>query len=696
MKTEFMKKLSFFLLLLLVIASPAISQVHQKPAPGPVPKSAFPAFSETHLKNGLRVVIVENHKQPLVYFRTLILSGNAQDRQAIGAASAVSALLEQGTKTRSAEDIAKKLDFYGASLGAGSSVDDINVSISCLKKDMGEVLPIYSDVIKNPSFPKAEFDKYAARTISGLAAAKQRPSDLARKMGRKLTYGIHPYGEIETEETVSKLNPDILKEWHNTNFSAENSIIAVVGDVTEKEIVPMLEKYFGDWQKGTRVQPVYPPLEDTRGMTISLINRPSSVQSTIRLQKLGLAATDPEFDKASLLMSIFAGNGTIGFQNRLFQNIREKHGYTYTPGGSLTTSLDRGIMVAVAEVRNAVTDSALDQMLMEYRRLSSEEVPAKELDFAKGLITGKYLMDLANPQLTSAKALSILEYNLPKDYYSTYATRMSGYSADELQKTGQKVYSPRDVNVIVVGDASAVKAKLERFGRVDVYDLDLNPVKFTEEKLNPAALTLDQVLDLMYKGINKPALEKITAREIQGERSISITGDMHAAAVTIVEEAPNKKYEKTDFGGPLVLESRNDGTHIFQYYRGADNGVQDPDEKYELAGTIFNDALHLRDPNNSVKLLGMADTPGGEAYVLDVTKNALDHEKWYINKETGYIVRKSFLSGDPLTTDYSDFHIIDGIPYAFHEETHGAADMTMKITSIKHNMPVDEKLFKRK
>src|ERR1051325_9823491 len=120
-----MKKLLLFLSLAF-IASTGYSQIHKKPAAGPVPKSAFPPFTETKLKNGLRVVIVENHKQPLVYFRTLILSGYAQDRQAVGASAAVSALLEKGTKTRSAEDIAKKLDYYGASLGAGSGVDDIN------------------------------------------------------------------------------------------------------------------------------------------------------------------------------------------------------------------------------------------------------------------------------------------------------------------------------------------------------------------------------------------------------------------------------------------------------------------------------------------------------------------------------------------------------------------------------------------
>ena len=693
-----MKKFSLFLFAFIFVASHSFAQVDrtQKPAPGPVPKSAFPPFSETKLKNGLRVIIVENHKQPLVFFRTLILSGNAQDGKAVGSASAVSALLEKGTKTRTADDIAKKLDFYGAELGAGSSVDDINVYISCMKNDMGEVLPIYADVIKNPSFPKDEFDKYSSRTLSGLIRARQNPAELGRKMGRILTYNMHPYGEIITEESVKNLNPEMLKSWHSANFSAENAIIAVVGDVTEKEIMPVLEKQFGDWQKGSRVLPVYPPLEDTRGMTISLVNRPSSVQSTIRLQKLGLSATDPNFDKASLLMSIYAGNGVIGFQNRLFQNIREKHGYTYTPGGSLTTSLDRGVFVAVAEVRNAVTDSALDQMLIEYRRLSGEPVPQQELDFAKGLITGKYLMDLANPQLTSAKALSILEYGLPKDYYSTYATRISGFTSEDLQHVGQKVFSPHDLNIIVIGDASQVKAKLERFGKVNVYDLDLKPVKFTEEAIKETPMTLDQVLDLMYKGINKPALEKITSRKIEGERGLSVTGDVHNGKMTIIEEVPNKRYEKTDFGAPMIMEERNDGHHIYQYYPGG-NGVINPDEKAELAGTIFNDALHLRDPNNTVKLIGTAEVPGGDSYVLDITKNGIDHEKWYISKETGYIVRKSFLSGDdPLTTDYSDFRMVDAIPYAFHEETHGAADMTFQVSSVNHNIAVDEKIFIKK
>ncbi|MEI8133852.1 MAG: insulinase family protein [bacterium] len=692
-----MKKIVLLIVLFAASVSFAQADHTKKPAPGPIPKSAFPTMNNSlKLKNGLRVVLVENHKQPLVFFRTLITSGNAQDESNVGAAAAVSALLEKGTDKFKAEELAKKLDYYGANLGAASSVDDINVSINCLKKDMGEILPLYADIIQNPGFPKEEFDKYASRVKSGIIRARQNPADLARRMGRKLTYDIHPYGEIETEETIGKLSPEILKYWHKKNFCAANAIIAVVGDVTESEIMPLLEKNFGKWEKGNAVEPHYPPLPETRGMTITLINRPSSVQSTIRLQKLGRAVTDPEFDQASFLMSLLAGNGTIGFQNRLFQNIREKHGYTYTPGGSLTTSKDRGIMVAIAEVRNNVTDSALDQMLFEYRRLSSEPVPTEELDFAKGLITGKYLMDLANPQLTSAKALAILEYGFAADHFSSYPSRVNEFTAADLQKVGQKVFSPGDVNVIVVGDASQIKSKLERFGRVNVYDLDLKPIKFTDEKITPASITLDDVLALMYKTLNKTALEKITSREIHGDQSISITGDSHVGQVTIIEAAPNKLYKKTDFGGPMVMEERNDGQHVMAYYRGADNGVTDPDEKFKLAETIFNDALHLRDAGTSVKLLGLGNAPGGESYILDIMKKGVAHEKWYINKETGYIIRKAFLSGDELTTDYSDFRMVDGIPYPFHEETHGAAEMTFSVKSVKHNIATDDAMFKKK
>ncbi|HYM20223.1 MAG TPA: insulinase family protein [Candidatus Kapabacteria bacterium] len=669
----------------------------KKPEPGPLPKSAVPPFQEITLKNGLRIVIVEDHTQPLVYFRTLVLSGNAQDAGSIGAAEAVTDLLEKGTTTMNADDIAKKLDFFGASLGASSTVDDINVSIGCLKRDMDKVLPIYADVIKNPIFPATELEKYKSEQISALQAARQRPGELGRKMGRKMTYDVHPYGNIATDSTVKALTVEVLKTWHGQHFCAKNSIIAVVGDITESEIKPVLEKQFGSWKSGMLYQPMYPVVEPKQGLTISLVDRPGSKQSTVRLQHLGVAVTSPDFDRASLVMSIFAGNGVIGFANRLFQNIREKHGYTYTPGGSLTKSVDRGVMVAVAEVRNSVTDSALDQMLLEYRRLSTEAISDNELNFAKGLIAGKFMMDLADRQNTAGLVLSTLEYGLPKDYYSTYPERVSKFTSAELQDVAKRVFPPNDISVIVVGDASQILPMLQKFGKVNVYDLDLKPKKDVAVHISPTTSVVADVINKMYAGLNRSEYEKVKNRKVEGTVTLELGGGPQTLPFEEITAAPNKKYQKLDLGAPMIIEMRIDGTNVYEY-QGMRGGPADPTTAHhELGQSAFDEELHVTDQGYNVTLEGVTLVPAGAAYILDVMKPGGYHEKWYVDTTSGYITRKDLIEKEGTETqDYSDFRVVDGTPYPFKVEIHGAGDQTVEIKSIKNNTSIDDTLFMKK
>ena len=693
-----MKNFIFLIVSAFVVFSATTSQAQidrsKKPDPSPLPKSAVSSFTEFKLKNGLRVVVVEDHKQPLVYFRALVLSGNAQDGNTIGAAAAVSSLLEKGTKTMSADDIANELDFYGAAIGTASTVDDINVTIGCLKRDMDKVLPVYADVMKNPLFAPDEIEKYKTEQLSNLKSARQSPSDLGRKMGRKLLYDAHPYGYFPTEATIKALSSDVLKSWHKDHFSAENTIIAVVGDITEKEIKPMLEKSFGDWQKGSYVRPSYLPLPDNQGVSITLVDRPGSAQSSIRLQRLGLPVTSTDFDRASLVASIFAGNGVIGFQNRLFQNIREKHGYTYTPGGALTKSIDRGTLVAVAEVRNSVTDSALDQMLLEYRRLSQEKISEQELNFAKGLIAGKFMMDLADPQNTSALALSVLEYGLPKDYYATYPDRISKFTSDELQEVASRVYPPNDIHVIVIGDASQVLPKLQRFGKVTVYDLDFNLVKDVKKTMTPTSMSLDKILETMYRGINKPALEQLKNRKTEGSITLELAGKPANGTMDVLELPGNKKYQMVNLGGPYQIETRIDGKNVYMYYPGGGGLADAETAKEEFGNSLFNPELHLKDPGFDVKVLGIGVAPSGPAYVLEVNKPNANKENWYIDTVSGYVTRREhFAANGSATEDFSNFKVVDGIPYAFTITTRGSGDNVLEIKEIKHNVPVDEKLF---
>lgn len=670
----------------------------KKPGPGPVPKAAFPPFTDFTLKNGLRVILVEDHKQPIVYFRTLIMSGTAADGNAVGSASAVSALLEKGTKSKSADDIAAKLDYYGAELGAAATNDNINITISCLKKDMKDVLPIYFDVIKNPAFPKDELEKYRSQTLSGLKSLKRSSAEPGRRLGRKLTYPGHPYGNFETEETVNALTGANIEQYHSTNFVAANTLLAVVGDVTKEEITAMLEKNIGDWKQGERAKVFFPPLPETKGMNFSLVDRPNSVQSTLRLQRLAMKKTDPDYEKASFIAAIWAGNGLIGFQNRLFQNIREKHGYTYTPGGSLTSLLDRGVLVGVAEVRNSVTDSALDQMILEYRRLSSENIPDAELSFAKGLVTGKYLMELADPQATSAKALDIIQYGLPKDYYSGYPARVEKFTSDELRKTAQKVYPPNDLNVLVTGDASKIVSKLERFGKFNAYDLDLKPIAKVDAALKPAALTLDQVIDKYWAAINRQALEKVTSIEKNSTITIMDATASIPGTMTEISMYPNLRYETFTLQSVPKIERKNNGNKIYEYQGGQlTRGVDGRELADEQSFVMFHKELMLKDPLQNVTLRGISETQYGDCYVITLDKVGTGKETWYISEKTGYLVRRTQETKDgDVMYDYSDFRKVNDIPMAFKTVITGPMNMNVDYTEIKFNTNPDKSLFEIK
>jgi zinc protease len=695
-----MKRITYLLLLVAIaFGSVNIASAHdpnKKPKAGPVPKAVFPPFTETKLKNGVRVIIVEDHKQPMVWLRTSIMSGTSNDGRYQGTANAVAALLDAGTTSRTKDDIARKLDFFGATVGAGADVDALDVFTSSMKKDLSQVLPLYADVILNPTFPASEVDQYISEQVSGLTAEKKSSAWPGRMMGRKIIYGEHPYGAIASEEAFKSLSSELLNTWHDNNFKANNAIIAVVGDVNKNEIIPMLEQYFGSWQSGTVAEPVFTPLKPISGMPVYLINRPGSVQSTVRLQQLGLRRNDPAYDPAGFLAAIFAGNGSIGFQNRLFQNIREKHAYTYTPGGSLTASIDPGVIVAVAEVRNAVTDSALDQMLYEYRRLSNEPVSASELESAKSIVVGNYLMSLADPGMTAQRAIEIVKYNLPKNYFTTLAARVNALTSAELQKVARTVYPPNDVAIIVTGDMEQIKSKLERYGKVQVYDLDLQPLK--AQSYAPSDKSVEQVVSLLQSKLGATALASVKSREMKGKITIqgpggqTIMGDL-----TSTESAPNNKFEHVVIPafGNMVIDRGTNGSVAWQA-QGPQFGMMEGQELTEyLEGALFNEELHLMTPQRTAKLLGMQNINGTNAYVLEVATPSGSKKTWFVDQQGIVIRRVEIAEGGEQIMTMSDFRAVDGVTYPFKVSVEGAQNMSIELTDIKHNVDVSNIQFAR-
>ena len=269
------------------VATTALAQVDRtkKPAPGPAPKSAFPAYHETSLKNGLKVFIVEDSEQPLVTFRVLIKSGSENDSKAkSGIASITADLLTKGTTTRNALAFAKEADFLGIGIGASAADDVMSVSGSGLKKHMAKLLELMTDALYHPTFPADELEKTKKQILSGLTVNKKSPGEISSRLEITMGFNRHPYSNFETETTVSAIAREDLESFHKQFFLPNNSSIAIVGDVTPKEIIPVLEKYFGIWKEGSIVTPEFPDPMPIKGATVHLVDLGSTqTQTTLSL-----------------------------------------------------------------------------------------------------------------------------------------------------------------------------------------------------------------------------------------------------------------------------------------------------------------------------------------------------------------------------------------------------------------------------
>ena len=444
------------------------------PAPLPEPKASFPDYKQVILPNGLKIFVVENHREPTITFRLLIKAGDAFDGTRPGLADTVASLLNRGTAKRSAIQFAEETDFLGASVEAGSGPDSVAVSASGLTKDVGKLLDLFTDAALHPTFPEDELAKQTRQALSALVESKQRPGPLAAKLRGKLLYGSeHPYGAYPTEESLSGLQRDALVKFHQEYFSPDNATLAVVGDVRADDIVPLVAKAFEDWKVAdadSAHQPAFPQLPPApKAVSVHLVDRPGSVQSNILVCGRGVARDNHDVPEIGVLSSILGG----GSSGRLFTNLREQHGYTYGSYASFAMNRVAGTFSASAEVRNAVTVPAIEEIFNEVRRIDTQPVPDPELGMHRLFLAGSYLLSLESPLRTAQRVQEIDLYKLPTDYFKTYVGRVEAVTTDKIKTLADRYLDANALMVVVVGEAKDIKASLEKIGPVTVYDTDL-------------------------------------------------------------------------------------------------------------------------------------------------------------------------------------------------------------------------------
>jgi zinc protease len=431
----------------------------------------------------LRVVVLESRKVPTFNMQMVVLSGGLADKPDYrGLASFVSGLLRDGTSKRSSKDIAEQIDALGGTIASTTGLASLTSTISSsgLIENLDPTLDIFADVVRNPTFPTIEVEKYKARTLAQLQFQRASPQFLAQEQFSKAIYGDHPGALVSPPvNSIKKLTSKDLLDFHSTYYRPNNSILAIVGDISLKEVLPKIEKAFGDWQKADVPAMTILAAPSQAASRIYLIDRPGSVQTVLQLGTLGIERTNPDYFSLLLADRILGG----GPAARLFLNLREDKGYTYGAYSNFSGSKFRGTWVSSSEVRTDVTEGAMKEFMYELKRIREEKVTPVELENAKRAIVGSFALSLEQPNALLQNIVTQKLYDLPANYWDTYPAIVSNITAEDVQRAAQRYVSLSNLQIVAVGDASKAREVLAKYGTVEVYDAEGQAV--TEKKPTP-------------------------------------------------------------------------------------------------------------------------------------------------------------------------------------------------------------------
>lgn len=698
------QRISLIIALLLLVGGSLEAQIDRskKPEPGPAPTASFPDYHESTLDNGLRVFIISNHAQPLVRFRLLIRSGSEYDGKVSGIADNVTQLLTVGTTTRDALTFAREADLLGLNIGASAADDQMSVSGSGLKKHMDELLTLMTDALYNPTFPEEELDKLKKQSLSGLQTVKRDPDQVMGRLQIVTGYAPHPYANFGIEEDVEHTTRKMLVDFHDRYFIPNNASLAVVGDVTPEEVLPVIERYFSSWKKGEVPENNFPQPEEITGRSVHLVDLgKTQTQTAISVLADGMERRNPDYLPASLMNSILGG----GFSGRLFANLRETYGFTYGAYSNLESRKHAGLWMASTTVRRSATDSAFTQILLEMDRMRHEPVDESTMDMHKQYAAGRFLLGLESPSTVAAMVQNLDLYALPKDYYRNYVVNMMRIDAEDVQRMAQTYLDTDNVALLAVGDASEILEPLKAFGEVQMYDTDINPV--TEHHSLDIDIDAATLLERHIAAIGGRArLEALSSRVTKGEVVMSFGAVQADGSMLEIERTPNKKYQHLTLsvdmgGGPQTMEMEQwiDGENVFM--RQPMQAIQEVTGE-ELAKTLeieqFNPLLRWKDLGFKPTVTAKQEMDGRVVYVVELKRKHSTQELIF-DAESILLVARSETDESPqgsITTKtwLRDYRETDGmmLPYSIRIEN---PQMSMKatITSYEHNVDVEDGRF---
>lgn len=697
----------------LYATSPMYAQIDRTlpPPPGPAPTVNLGEHSSFTLENGMRVIVVENHKLPMVSVQVRFdIPPFAQSEKA-GYVDLVSELLMAGTATRTKAEIDEEVDSRGASVSASND----GVYASTLKKNLEPILDLVEEVVTAPLFPDQEFVKAINRHKSAIQQRQDDPEGIAESVGKAAVFGTdHAYGEVTTLKTLDKIDVETVRSFHARYFRPENGFLVFVGDIDEKEARTLAEKHFGKWMPEGKPVDSSVAGEFVPGMggvlylrepkmpavyrQVVVVDRPGAPQSIIRVSyPFNLQPKDIRALNAQVLNTILGGGV---FNARLMQNLREDKGYTYGAYSSMDSDRFNGSFTASTSVRTEVTAQAVTEILSEMERLRDEPVPQADLDLAKRYMAGSFARSMEDPRTVARFALNTYLNGLPHDHYATYLQRLEKVTVDDILSAARAFLLPENAVVFVVGDLDKIRRTLiplsmEPFN--PLLELDVEGQVKEDHLVTAGDTTAQQVIDRYLDAIGgKKAIGKIATMERR------MTGSMGIAGVVITEQfGKGNKYRKEIVADDRILQQViSNGERAVDIQSNIRENVEgDRLRELLLWSHPVPEAVEVKAP---IERFMDGRTTIGEKAVYKITTNVgeIDVTTDYFDVNTGLKVRRIVTQRNlgqyyVVTTDLSDYEAVDGVlfPRTIDEDGGITGVVHLKVASIKTGLVINDHQF---
>ncbi len=687
-----------FLLFLSVFAFQGISAQEddfrkKAPEPGPAPEIKMGDYQEFTLENGLKVVVVENHKLPKVSFQLLVDAPLRKEGEYTGTAALAGELLSRGTEKRDKAAIDAAVDFIGASFSTSSE----GMFGSCLTQHRDSLLAIMSEVLLQPSFPEEEFDKLKKQRLSELSLNKDEAGAIAARVSQVLRFGEHPYGEITTEKTLEHITVERCREYYKNYFLPNNSYLAVVGDIGLDSARAVAKRYFGSWEKGESEKAFFERPEPPAQTEVAFVDKAGAVQSVIQLTyPVNLKPGTEDAIVANLLNTLLGGPS---LNSRLNLNIREDKGYSYGANSTLQADKYIGYFSAGGNVRNEVTDSAVAEFLYEMKRLREDTVSYTELQSVKNYITGSFARALERPETVARFALNTIRYKLPEDYYANYLKRMQAITPGQLMEAAREYILPGKAHILVVGNKSEVADELARFagsGEVLFYDADGQLVKGSEASV-PEGLTPQGVVQDYIAAIGgEERLREV--EDLTLEMSTTVQG--MSLLVNLQRKAPNKMLNTVEMNGSPVNVTKFDGEQGLVVAMGQEQKLEEEDAREMKQQAMLFPELEYDSKGYTLTLEGIEQVEGSDAYRIQVVSPSGRKSTEFYDTESKLKLKTISTQKGPqgettLTNLFADYRQVDGIMLPYELTSTGMAPfpITMKVEAVQVNSGLEDSIF---